>query len=61
LISDKVIELDKLNPMMASRLAKSLINWKNLKVENSVLMKKELERINKIKNLSPDLEEVVKK
>jgi aminopeptidase N len=61
LISDKVIELDKLNPMMASRLAKSLINWKNLKVENSVLMKKELERINKIENLSPDLEEVVKK
>jgi hypothetical protein len=25
-----VIELDKINPMIASRLAKNLINWRHL-------------------------------
>jgi hypothetical protein len=47
--------------MVASRLGKVLINWKSLKQENSILMKSELERINKIKKISPDLGEVVRK
>ena len=61
LIADKVIELDKLNPMVASRLAKSLISWKNLCEINSKLMREQLERISLEKDLSPDLSEVVRK
>ena len=61
LIADKVIELDKLNPMIASRLAKSLINWENLCEINSNLMREQLERISLEKDLSPDLGEVVRK
>ncbi len=61
LISDIIIELDKLNPMVASRLSKSLINWKNLCSINSELMRKELEKISLEENLSPDLGEVVRK
>jgi len=61
LIADKVIELDKLNPMIASRLSKVLIDWKKLDSNNSKLMRTELFRISLEDNLSPDLGEVVRK
>ena len=59
-IADKVIQLNILNPMIASRLVKSMINWKILEPKRSKLLKQQLERINKEK-LSPDVWEVVRK
>jgi len=53
-IADKVIQLNILNPMIASRLVKSMINWKILEPKRSKLLKQQLERINKEK-LSPDV------
>jgi len=47
--------------MIASRLSKNLISWKNLCEINSNLMKEQLERINSENELSPDLAEVVRK
>jgi aminopeptidase N len=61
LIADKVIELDKINPMIASRLSKVLIDWKKLDEHNSKLMKNELLRINLEEKLSSDLSEVINK
>lgn len=61
LISDIVIKLDKINPMIASSLAKVLIDWKKLCPVNSKLMRTELFRISLEENLSPDLKEVVRK
>ena len=59
-IADKVIELNKLNPMIASRLVKSMINWRGLEPVRSKLLKSQLERVNQEK-LSPDVWEVVRK
>jgi len=60
-IADKVIELDKINPMIASRLAKNLINWKQLELSLWNKLKFQLIRISKIDNISKDLNEVVNK
>jgi aminopeptidase N len=59
-IADKVIELNTLNPMIASRLLKSMINWKILEPKRAELLKKQLHRINK-HELSPDIEEILRK
>ncbi len=59
-IADKVIELNILNPMIASRLVKSMMNWKILEPTRAELLRKQLERINWEK-LSPDVWEVVRK
>ena len=61
LLANKVLEIDALNPMMASRLAKSLISYDTLEPIRRNLLKKELEQLSKAENLSPDLAEVVKK
>ncbi len=60
-VSDAVIKLDMLNPMIASRLAKSLIWWKKLEPKLWKLLKSELIRISKINNLSNDLSEIINK
>ncbi len=60
LIANKVIELNGLNPMVASRLVKSMINWKILEPKRAELLKAQLERINK-EDLSSDVGEVVRK
>jgi len=61
LIANLIIELDKLNPMVASGFAKSLIEWKKLCTINSKLMREQLEKIAKQENLSSDLSEIVTK
>jgi len=60
-ITDKVIELDKINPMIASRLAKNLINWKQLESPLWNKLKSQLIRISKIDNISKDLNEIINK
>lgn len=60
-IADKVIELDKINPDIASRLVKSMINWKVLERELWEKLKFELIRISNMPWLSPWVSEVVTK
>lgn len=60
-IASKVIEIDKLNPMIASRLAKSMVNWRNLENSLSQKLKEELIRISNIDNISKDLSEIINK
>ncbi len=60
-ISDQVIQLDKLNPQVASRLVKSFSRWKRFSVERQGLMKEQLQRILEQQNLSGDVFEIVSK
>jgi aminopeptidase N len=57
-IADMIVDIDKLNPQVSSRLATSLINWKKYGEERGSLMKGQLQRIASQK-LSDDLFEVV--
>ena len=61
LVADKVIELDTLNPQIASRMVRALIKWRQYEPVRSALMKKELERIAGRESLSGDVSEVVTK
>jgi aminopeptidase N len=57
-VADAVIELDGTNPQVASRIARSLNQWKRLEPRRSVLMKAELQRV-AAKPVSKDVYEVV--
>ncbi len=60
-IADQVIALDKLNPQVASRLVRSLMNWKHYEAGRSEKMKQQLKRISEEENLSKDVAEIVQK
>ena len=60
-LADQIIELNRLNPQVASRLLGPLTKWRKYKPELSGLMKVELERIMADPNLSSDVYEVVSK
>ena len=60
-LADQIIELDKLNPQIASRLLGPLTKWKRIDVKNGHLMRKALEKISNNDNLSKDVYEVVNK
>lgn len=57
----QVLELDKINPQVASRLARCLDNWRRYTPECSKLMFKALNRVDAEPNLSSDLREVIRK
>lgn len=57
-LGEVLVELDKLNPQISSRLAGSLIRWKKYDEKRGALMKAELEKLAGIK-LSDDLYEIV--
>ena len=59
--ADRVLELDKLNPQVASRMVRALMNWRHYETGRSELMKKQLERIKEEKGLSADVFEIVSK
>jgi len=59
-LADLIIDLDKRNPQLASRLCTPLTRWRKMEVNLSVLMKAELERI-LAQELSKDVYEVVSK
>ncbi len=61
LISDRIIELDKLNPQVAARLASQFKDFKRLPDHLKNLMQPELERISKIEGLSKNVFEIVSK
>lgn len=61
LIADRIIELDKLNPQVASRLASQYKDFKRLPDNLKKLMKPELERIVNTEGLSKNVFEIVSK
>ncbi len=60
-ITDQVIGLDRLNPQIASRLVRSLMNWKHYEPSRANKMQQQLERIAATDNLSKDVMEIVAK
>lgn len=61
LIADRLLELDKLNPQVASRLASGFKDFKRTPKNLQDLMKPELERIIKTDGLSKNVYEIVSK
>ncbi len=57
-LADQVLELDPLNPQIASRLLRSLIRWRRFDPARQGLMRAELERILAAEPLSKDAFEV---
>jgi aminopeptidase N len=60
-LSEQVIELNKLNPQIASRLVTPLTRWRKYDKNRQGLMQAELQRILKQEDLSKDVYEVVSK
>ncbi len=60
-IRDCVLELDPLNPQIAARLVRNLINGKKYNTERATLMRQALEKIQQQKGLSADVFEIVSK
>ena len=60
-LTDRIEELNAINPQIASRLLSPLISWKRYDPERQKLMQQELDRILAIKNLSSDVYEIVSK
>ena len=59
--ADRVLELDKLNPQVASRMVRALMNWRHYEEGRSELMRTQLERIKEVEGLSGDVFEIVTK
>ena len=59
--ADRVLELDKYNPQIASRLVRALMNWRQYEAGRSGLMQEQLERIKGVEGLSGDVFEIVTK
>jgi aminopeptidase N len=60
-LADKIIQLDKRNPQIASRLVTPLSRWSKYDQKRQALMLAELERIMASGSLSKDVYEVVSK
>jgi aminopeptidase N len=60
-VADKVIEIDALNPQIASGLAGAFKNYSRLNIDQKTLMGIELERIKNHPNLSNNVFEIVSK
>jgi aminopeptidase N len=61
LIADRMIEIDKLNPQVASRLASAYKDFKRIPASLQILMKPELERVLAAPGLSKNVFEIVSK
>jgi aminopeptidase N len=60
-LADHLIELDSLNPQIASRMVDSLLKWKRLEPTRRELMRAELERVASKEGLSKDVSEKAEK
>ena len=58
-LTDKIIELNSINPQIAARLVKPLIGWKKYDEQRQTLMKAALKRIKAVPELSKDVFEIV--
>lgn len=61
LLADVVLDLDKINPQIASRLLTSFRDWKRYDFDRQSKMMDVLEKIVKTENLSPNVYEIAKK
>ena len=61
LVADRMLELDKLNPQMASRLASGFKDYSRIPKDLQAKMKPELDRIIKTDGLSKNVYEIVSK
>lgn len=59
-IADKIIEMDKINPNMASRLATAFKYFNKLPSTQNEAMRESLEKIRGVKELSPNTFEIIK-
>jgi aminopeptidase N len=60
-LADQVLAVDKLNPQTAARLVTPLGRWRRFDAGRSQLMRKQLERIRLVNDLSKDVLELVTK
>jgi aminopeptidase N len=60
-LADQVLAVDKINPQAAARLVAPLGRWRRFDAGRSQLMRKQLERIRGINDLSKDVLELVSK
>ena len=60
-LGGKIIDIDKINPQMASGLAGSFKIYKKLNVGNKKVMKVELERVVSTQSISKNVYEIVSK
>jgi aminopeptidase N len=60
-VAEHIIELDALNPQIASRLSRSFSRWRQYDAQRQSLMQAELEKIYAATNLSRDVYEVVER
>jgi aminopeptidase N len=58
-IADQILELDAINPQVASRVVSSFNQWKRYEPSRSALMRAELERIASEVTISKDVREIV--
>lgn len=58
---NSVIELNKINPQVAARLARALDRWRKFSKANKELMHLALQKVAQEKDLSPDVQEVISK
>ena len=61
LLADVVIELNGINPQIASRLVRLMSRWRRYDSARQDLMRAQLERIRESKGLSKDVLEIVSK
>ncbi|MFN3985171.1 MAG: aminopeptidase N [Rhodocyclaceae bacterium] len=59
--AERVIELDRHNPQVASRMARALENWRRLNETAQALIRPQLERVAGHAGISPDVAEIVNK
>jgi aminopeptidase N len=60
-LGDRIIELNTLNPQVASRMLSALTQWRRYDESRQQLMKDQLERIMTTDSISPDVYEVASK
>lgn len=60
-LTDQIIQLNKINPMIAARLVEPFTRWRKFDTQRQSLMKQQLERIKQTPALAKDIFEVVTK
>ena len=60
-VADMIVELDRINPQVASRVVASFNQWQRYEAGRSALMKAELERIASTPTISKDVGEIVER
>jgi len=60
-VSQQILVLDKMNPQIAARMVRALMDWKRLEPTRQALMKQQLQNIANTQGLSPDVTEIVNK